>query len=87
MIYDEDFTYFDISKVWIFKDNLLFNTIRFYIPCKNLDTWFKIFQYGLEWYYLNDDVISQDRLTSRYSPNISVAGVHCPKHVRNYTFE
>lgn len=36
MIYDEDFTYFNISMVWIFEDNLVCKTIRIYIPCKNL---------------------------------------------------
>ena len=38
MIYDENFTCFDISKVHIFEENLVFNTIRVYISCKNFHT-------------------------------------------------
>ena len=69
MIYDEDFTYFNISMVWIFEDNLVCKTIRIYIPCKNLSylgkKYFSIYmvQNGID---LNNDSIVKDPLTSRY---------------------
>ena len=35
---NEDFTFFDTSRVWVFENILVFDTIWVYIPCKNLHT-------------------------------------------------
>ena len=37
-IYNENFTVLDTSRVWLYFDNLVFNTIQVYIPCTNLHT-------------------------------------------------
>ena len=51
-IYNEEFTCFDIKKVWVFDGGLFSDVIQVYIPCKNLSYLGKIAldQYGLEWY-------------------------------------
>ena len=50
--YNEDFTFFDTNRVWVFNSTFDFDTIRVYIPCKNLQTEVKLpyYQYALEWY-------------------------------------
>ena len=37
-IYNEDFTFFDTGKVWVFADIVVFDTIQVYIPCVKLHT-------------------------------------------------
>lgn len=46
-IYNEDSTFLDASRVWVFDNIFLLNIIQVYIPCKILDkivlvsTWFR----------------------------------------------
>ena len=37
-IYNEEFTLFDTSRVWVFDGFFLLDTIRVYIPCTNFHT-------------------------------------------------
>ena len=37
-IYSKDFILFDTSRVWVFDNIFVCNTIQIYVPCKNFHT-------------------------------------------------
>ena len=74
-IYNEDFTFFDVHRLWVFDSIFVSDTIWVYKPSKNnhaqskialVSIWFRMVSTQIRtWVY-------KDSLTLRYPPNINI---------------